>query len=161
MRVGRGFTLVETVLVVAMIGIGASVAFAAASEQVSAARARSDEQGIRLRVRDERRIARERLLAMRVSVLAADPQTLVFERAQVVTNRLGKRTCEPTGDVLAQVRFAHAKLVPSSNANDLCQDERGLPIGSPELTIARVTRAFGFIFDNATNTTGLGGGPTI
>jgi hypothetical protein len=167
MRRVRAFTLFETVTVMAVVAIGGAVAYQLASEQLLQAKGRSDAQGMRLRIREEFRAARERLMPVILTVESTtNGQELVFSDAHI--NADGTCTALPKG-FAARVRFEHATLVspppppppsppptlgaagggglgapepvtldPSlrAPAPSLCQDERGIPVGSSTLLIA-------------------------
>jgi hypothetical protein len=168
MRHARAFTLFETVTVMAVVAIGGAVAYQLASEQLLQAKGRSEAQGMRLRIREELRAARERLMPVLLTVEdTPSGQELVFSDASVAAD--GTCTALP-GGFAVRVRFEHATLrsaapppappaaAPPPNlgtagggglgapdpitldrplpAPSLCQDERGMPVGSSNLLVA-------------------------
>jgi prepilin-type N-terminal cleavage/methylation domain-containing protein len=128
MRV-RGFSFVEIAVVVAVIGIAGSIAVFAMSDQVGAAKARSDEIGMFLKLKNERNKARERMQGMTVTT-ADSGHTVVFHKP-IITNVSGVRTCDD-GVETSRATFAGATAVVSGTR---CIDENGRPIGSFELQI--------------------------
>jgi len=127
MKKHRGFTLLEVMVVVAVVGLGSTVAVFAMSEQVGSARSRSDRIGIALKLKTERDRARERLTGLSISVDAAgDAHTVRFHKALItVTN--GTTECNH-GAVVGQARFAHAQI--DIAGQKPCLDENGRPVGS-------------------------------
>ena len=81
----RGFTLVEMMIVVAVIGIGGTVAVVNMAEQVAEARAHADAQAMFQRIRQEHRDNKERMTGLVLHAsneLGTGPNNvLVFEEA--------------------------------------------------------------------------------
>ena len=81
----RGFTLVEMMIVVAVIGIGGTVAVVNMAEQVAEARAHADAQAMFQRIRQEHRDNKERMTGLVLHAsneLGTGPNNvLVFEDA--------------------------------------------------------------------------------
>lgn len=127
MKKHRGFSLLEVMVVVAVVGIGSTVAVFAMSEQVGSARSRSDRIGLALKLKTERDRARERLTGLSISRDADDPRTVIFHKP-VFTGLPYSRVCAHGAEV-ARAHFKQARL--DIGASDvLCLDENGRPIGS-------------------------------
>ncbi len=125
MRTG-GFSLLEVMVVVCVVGISGAMAVFAMSDQVIAAKSRSDEIGMFLRIKAERNNARER---MRGLTMIADNggHTVVFGKP-IITRSNGSITCTTTPEVIGSVHFTEAvALIDSSNH---CLDENGRPVGT-------------------------------
>lgn len=125
----RGFSMVELMVVVAVISIGGSLAVFAMSDQVSAARARSDELGVFMRLKTERNAARERLTPM--GVTSGGSGVINFHLAKVLEVTAGVRVCE-VGEIVRTAQFADASIRPNGQ---LCLDDQGRPVGDFSLVI--------------------------
>ena len=146
----RGFSLLEVMVVVAVVGLGSTVAVFAMSEQVGNARSRSDRIGLALKLKTERDRARERLTGLSISRDNDDPHTVIFHKP-IFGGALGARTCIH-GVEVARAHFAQAKLdLPPSQP--LCLDENGLPIGTFTTTVVGD--------DGATDIITIDGGGTL
>ncbi|MDP2342179.1 MAG: type II secretion system protein [Deltaproteobacteria bacterium] len=125
----RGFSLLELMVVVAVISIGGSLAVFAMSDQVQIAKARSDEIGLFMRIKTERNAARERLRALGISM---EGNEVRFHRA-VVTNAEGLPPACVVGEIVRRATFPEARLrkagSPGAAAGNLCIDENGRPVG--------------------------------
>jgi prepilin-type N-terminal cleavage/methylation domain-containing protein len=136
----RGFTLMEMLVVVAVIAIGGSMAMLAISEQMLAARTRSDIIGMELKVREQRDRGRER---MEPVILQGVDGGIVVSRAIVrfptvpsvgsipdlssLTPVLAPSSMPAEcmrGEQVARFEFAHAVAEGS-----LCLSETGRPLG--------------------------------
>ena len=140
----RGFSMFEVVIVVAVVAIGGSLAVFAMSDQVVAARARSDELGLVMRMKTERNAARERLRPLGIQL---DDGAVAFHEATITVASVGARSCA-LGALREKVRFGDAELHPDNNpappqvgpqaaiagggggAGPLCLDENGRPVGA-------------------------------
>ncbi len=142
----RGFSLLEVMVVAAIVGISGSIAVVAMSGQIGSAKARSDEMGMFLRIKSERNKARERLLPLMIEPHETDGHQVIFSQP-IVTGTTCKR-----GRVVDEATFPHAALSlvrPPPNAGNspgsfspitvtapqACLDENGLPIGTFSLVI--------------------------
>lgn len=118
----RAFSLIEMMVVVAVIGISGSLAMFAMSDQITEARAKSDQLGMMMRIKAERDKARERLTGIIID-RDGGGSVVVFKRAHRVSG-----ACVSDG-VTSTASFGSARIeVPSGG---LCLDERGLPVGPP------------------------------
>lgn len=126
----RGFSLLEVMVVVAVVAISGGAAVFAMSDQVGAAKARSDEIGMFLRLKTERNIARERMVGMSVTH-SPDGHTLIFHRP-VITRTASTRSCSH-GVETSRVTFEGATVAFDGAVR--CIDESGRPIGSFDLQI--------------------------
>ncbi len=112
-----GFTLVELMVVLAIAGIGGSLALVNMSEQVAVARRKADGQAMLERIRQEHRVSKERMRGMLLSPAAANE--LVFQEAD---------DCVPTpGGTELKVAFMPSTQLVLSGASAYCWDARGQP----------------------------------
>ena len=77
----RGFSLVEMIVVIAVIGVSASLAGMGLSESVADSKARADEQTIFTTIREQRAFAREKMHGLKLTTLPANPHVLIFQAA--------------------------------------------------------------------------------
>jgi len=77
----RGFSLVEMIVVIAVIGVSASLAGMGLSDSVADAKARADEQTIFTTIREQRAFAREKMHGLKLTTLPANPHVLIFQAA--------------------------------------------------------------------------------
>jgi prepilin-type N-terminal cleavage/methylation domain-containing protein len=125
----RAFSLVEMMVVVAVIGVSGSLAMFAMSDQITEARARSDQLGMMMRIKAERDKARERLTGVIID-RDAGGSVVVFKKAHRVSG-----ACVSDG-VTSRASFGSARIhVPSGG---LCLDDRGLPV-NPFATLQLTT----------------------
>lgn len=127
----RGFSLLEVMVVVCVVGISGAMAVFAMSDQVVAAKSRSDEIGMFLRLKSERNNARERMRGLTVST-ADDGHTLVFGKP-TITRVSGTTNCTATSEVIGRAHFNEAVAV--LDATTHCLDESGRPVGTFALDI--------------------------
>lgn len=150
MSMRRGFSLLEIMVVGAVVGISGSLAVMAMSDQMGSAKARSDEVGMFLRIKTERNRARERLQPLMIQP-ENEGHKLVFIRPEVVGSG-SSRACVATTDVVGQAQFAYAALslaqppLPPPSMSSVtgpiittstlpCIDANGLPIGDFDFVI--------------------------
>lgn len=124
----RAFSLVEVMVVVAVVGISGSMALFAMSEQVADARAKSEAQALLQDIRAEHRTAKERMRGLQIKSQegsAAKPNhTVTFQPTD-------PRDCtKPVGSPRT-VEFKFARL--EMNQAKACFNERGevLDAGAP------------------------------
>ncbi len=143
----RAFSAVELVVVIVVITIGGSLAVMAMSDQVSTARARSDELGLVMRLKTERNAARERLHPLGISK-GAEGSVRFHDVTITRSEDAEARTCT-LGDVIRTAHFSDATIateaaapahfslagVVSGGAGPLCIDENGRPVGDFNLKI--------------------------
>ena len=111
-----GFTLVELMVVVAVIGVGGGLALFNMSEQVADARAKADGHAMMERIRLEHRTAKERMTGLTLKQVDND---LVFTSA---------KTCKPIdASAVTAVRFLETTKLIIAGSTLYCWDEQGRP----------------------------------
>ena len=116
-----GFTLVELMVVVAVIGVGGGLALFNMSEQVADARAKADGHAMMERIRLEHRTAKERMTGLTLKQVDND---LVFTPA---------KNCKPIVDPISglsavtAVRFLETTKLIIAGSTLYCWDEQGRP----------------------------------
>jgi len=127
MKKHRGFSMLELMVVLAVVGLGSTVAVFAMSEQIGSARSRSDRIGIALKLKTERDRARERLTGVSISVDTVDAHTVRFHKPLFIVDQQGKPTGCGHGAVVGEARFARARINIAGRLP--CLDENGRPVG--------------------------------
>ena len=116
----RAFSLVEVMVVVAVVGVSGSMALFAMSEQVADARAKSEAQALLQDIRAEHRTAKERMRGLQIKSQegsAAKPNhTVTFQPTD-------PRDCTKPEGAARTVEFKFARL--EMNQAKACFNERG------------------------------------
>ena len=118
-----GFTLVELMVVVAIVGVGGGLALFNMSEQVAEARAKADGHAMLQRIRQQHRIAKEQMTGMRMRADGPSHSKLVFLRV---------KSCEPgeVGTVMFEQDFmTSTRLDITGEAHTYCWNAHGEPDG--------------------------------
>lgn len=116
----RAFSLVEVMVVVAVVGVSGSMALFAMSEQVADARAKSEAQALLQDIRAEHRTAKERMRGLRITSHIgsnANPNhTVAFQPTDPndCTKAVGTAR-------IVEFKFAHLEM----NQTEACFNERG------------------------------------
>jgi prepilin-type N-terminal cleavage/methylation domain-containing protein len=116
----RAFSLVEVMVVVAVVGVSGSMALFAMSEQVADARAKSEAQAMLQDIRAEHRTAKERMRGLQITshiASSANPQNVV---TFLPTD---PRDCTKAVGPPRSVKFKFARL--EMNQAKACFNERG------------------------------------
>ena len=125
-----GFTFVEMVVVVGVVGIAGSTAVMGISETVQKAETQVEKQRVLLDLRAQRTMSRERLKAMLVEQPATQPNALRFSSADLSVDRTGHVVCTPTGTP-RDVAYRGLNLLieaDSGGSGKLCLDSAGKPV---------------------------------
>jgi len=113
----RGFTLIELMVVVGIVGIAGAVAAFNMADQVKDARATADVHSVVEELRAEQRLARERMQGLKVT---SSGHEIVFQS----TRGPHCETFDGTPRVRRHTHAALSVLLPSTG---LCLDDRGEP----------------------------------
>ena len=120
----RGFSLVEMVVVIAVIGVSASLAGMGLSDSVADAKARADEQTIFTTIREQRAFAREKMHGLKLTTLPANPHVLIFQAAN--------NDCSVVSSDRAVFHFKYGGLnidqTDPESHKALCWDIEGRPV---------------------------------
>jgi prepilin-type N-terminal cleavage/methylation domain-containing protein len=116
----RAFSLVEVMVVAAVVGISGSMALFAMSEQVADARAKSEAQALLQDIRAEHRTAKERMRGLKITT---HPSSDTNPNHTVTFQPTDPRDCtKPEGAArTVEFKFAHLKM----NQAKACFNERG------------------------------------
>lgn len=110
----KGFTLVEIMIVVAIVGVGAGIALVNMSDQVAEARAQADGDAMAQRIQVEQRAARERMVGMR---LTKNVDQLDFEDVSDCS--------QPGANIRHHKHLSTTELAISPTATSVCWDRNG------------------------------------
>ena len=116
----RAFSLVEVMVVVAVVGISGSMAMFAMSEQVADARAKSEAQALLQDIRAEHRTAKERMRGLKITT---HPSSDTNPNHTVTFEPTDPRDCTKPAGKARTVEFKFARL--EMNQAKACFNERG------------------------------------
>jgi prepilin-type N-terminal cleavage/methylation domain-containing protein len=116
----RAFSLVEVMVVVAVVGISGSMAMFAMSEQVADARAKSEAQALLQDIRAEHRTAKERMRGLQITT---HPSSDTNPNHTVTFQPTDPRDCTKPEGAARTVEFKFARL--EMNQAKACFNERG------------------------------------
>ena len=116
----RAFSLVEVMVVVAVVGISGSMAMFAMSEQVADARAKSEAQALLQDIRAEHRTAKERMRGLKITT---HPSSDTNPNHTVTFQPTDPRDCTKPEGAARTVEFKFARL--EMNQAKACFNERG------------------------------------
>lgn len=143
-----GFTLVELMVVVSIVGVGGGLALFNMSEQVAEARAKADGHAMLQLIRQQHRVAKEQMTGMR---MRAGGSGNVLKLEAVKTCDVG----QPSTLMLERTFMESTKLGITGPAQSYCWDENGEPAGE---SAAKQTGGVSLPVNPSLNTVN-GGGP--
>lgn len=120
----RGFSLIEVMVVVVIVGVAGSLGVQSLATSVRGARARSERTAVVLAVKQEKLRSQERMQGLAVR---ADGLALRFHRAQITRNAAGVRTGCIVGAEVGIERYTALDLS-IVGGTELCLDEDGRPL---------------------------------
>jgi prepilin-type N-terminal cleavage/methylation domain-containing protein len=114
----RGFSLIELMIVVAVVGIAGGIALFSMSDQIADARAKSEALALLQEIRTEHRVAKEQMRGLRIKSIpgTSGPNKVIFQGTKI-------DDCEAEVGPPRTVEFQLARL--DLNVDKACFNDRG------------------------------------